>query len=197
MTIIDDKIRKEKLQYNFNREAANMSVLSSGKIDKYEYLTVEKILPPDQRRVIEEAKFTCSPLGKASEKQTKAIEEQGKKQVEASKALTEEELESIEGIFSKNMRTDEIKNEKDEIKKWEDTIKQKDLKYEAGKYKYDFQQYEAIRCYGESIYSSKFSILKAGMDQTNLLENMKKKKMINLDQKQKKVRIKNEILLIV
>ena len=58
--------------------------------------------------MIEEAKFTCSPLRKDFEKQTKAIEEQGKKQVEASKALTEEEIESIEGIFSKNMRTDEI-----------------------------------------------------------------------------------------
>ena len=58
--------------------------------------------------MIEEAKFTCSPLRKDFEKQTKAIEEQGKKQVEASKVLTEEEIESIEGIFSKNMRTDEI-----------------------------------------------------------------------------------------
>ena len=36
---IDDKIRDEKLHYNINREAANISALSSGKIDKYEYLT--------------------------------------------------------------------------------------------------------------------------------------------------------------
>ena len=35
-----------------------------------------EILPPDQRRVIEQAKFAYSPLGKAFEKQTKAIEEQ-------------------------------------------------------------------------------------------------------------------------
>ena len=46
-------------------------------------------------------------------------EEQGKKQVEALKAITEKELESIEGLFPKNSRTDEIKNEKDEIKKME------------------------------------------------------------------------------
>ena len=54
------------------------SALSSGKIEKYEYLKGEKILPPDQRRVIEQAKFSYSPLGKAFEKQTQTIEEQGK-----------------------------------------------------------------------------------------------------------------------
>ena len=52
---IGDKIRGEKLQYNINREAAKIPALSSGKIDKYEFLTGEDILPPDQRRVIEEA----------------------------------------------------------------------------------------------------------------------------------------------
>ena len=55
-----------------------MSALSSEKIDKYEFLTGEETGPPDQRRVIEQAKFIYSPLGKAFEKQTKTIEEQGK-----------------------------------------------------------------------------------------------------------------------
>ena len=59
---IDDNIRGEKLQYDINREAAKISAIASGKIDKYEYLTGEEILPPDQSRVIEKAKF--SPLGK-------------------------------------------------------------------------------------------------------------------------------------
>ena len=49
----DDKIRDEKLQHDIKREAAKISVLSSGKIDTYEYLTGEEILPPDQRRMIE------------------------------------------------------------------------------------------------------------------------------------------------
>ena len=47
---IDDKIKDEKLQYDINSEAAKMSALSSGKIDKYEYLTGEEILPSDQSR---------------------------------------------------------------------------------------------------------------------------------------------------
>ena len=49
---IDDKIRDEKLQYDINREAAKISPLSSGKIDKYEYLTGEEMPPSDQKRVI-------------------------------------------------------------------------------------------------------------------------------------------------
>ena len=78
---IEDQIKDEKLQYDINREAAKISALSSGKIDKYEYLTGEEILPSNQQQIIQQAKFNYSPLGKAFEKQIKAIENQGKKQV--------------------------------------------------------------------------------------------------------------------
>ena len=77
---INDKIRDEKLQYDINKEAAKISALSSFKIDKYEYLTGEEITPSDQSRIIEQTRFTYSPLGKAFEKQTKTIEDQWKKQ---------------------------------------------------------------------------------------------------------------------
>ena len=80
---IHDKIRDEKLQYDINREAAKASALSSGKIDRYEYITGEEILPYDQRRVIEQTKFTYSPLGKALQKQRKTIEDQGRKKLDA------------------------------------------------------------------------------------------------------------------
>ena len=66
---IDDKIREEKMQYDINKEAAKVSVLSSRKIDKYGYLTGEELLPSDQRRVIEQAKFTDLHLEKTLEKQ--------------------------------------------------------------------------------------------------------------------------------
>ena len=65
---IDDKIRDEKLQYHINREAAQISALSSGKIDKYEYRTGEEIVPLNQRQIIEQGKFAYSPLDKAFEK---------------------------------------------------------------------------------------------------------------------------------
>ena len=88
---INDQIRDEKLQYDINREAAKITALSSGKIHKYEYLTGEGILPPNQQEIIEEAKFTYSPLGKSFEKQIKTIEDQGQKQVTAIEDLKPEE----------------------------------------------------------------------------------------------------------
>ena len=55
---IDDQIKDEKIQYVINTEAAKLSTLSSGKINKYEYLTVEEILPSEESRTIEQVKFT-------------------------------------------------------------------------------------------------------------------------------------------
>ena len=52
---IGDNIRDEKLQYYINREAAKNITLSSVKIDKYESLTGEEILPFEQIRLIEQA----------------------------------------------------------------------------------------------------------------------------------------------
>ena len=59
---VDDEIEDEKLQYGFNREVAKISTLSSGKIDKYEYLAGEEILP----------------FGKSFWKKKKSIKDQGK-----------------------------------------------------------------------------------------------------------------------
>ena len=49
---INDQIMDEKLQYDINREAAKITVLSSGKFHKYEYLTGEDILPSNQQQII-------------------------------------------------------------------------------------------------------------------------------------------------
>ena len=74
---IDGQVKYEKLQYDVNREAAKISALSSGKFNKYEYLTGEEILPSNKQQIIEQAKFEYSPLGKVFEKQTKTIEDRG------------------------------------------------------------------------------------------------------------------------
>ena len=60
---IDDKIRDEKLQFDINREVAKISALSSGKIDKYEYLANEEILPSNRRQITEQVKFAYYHLG--------------------------------------------------------------------------------------------------------------------------------------
>ena len=80
---INDQIRDEKLKHDIKREAAKISAFSSGKIHKYEYVTGEDILPSNQQQIIEQAKFTYSPLEKAYEKQIETIEDQGKKQFDA------------------------------------------------------------------------------------------------------------------
>ena len=56
--VIDGNIQNEKLEYDINREGAKISALSSGKIDKYEYLTDEEILLYNQTHMIEHAKLT-------------------------------------------------------------------------------------------------------------------------------------------
>ena len=66
---LEDQTRHKKLQYDINREAAKISALSSCKIDKYEYLTGEEVLPSNKQQIIQQAKFTYYPLVKAFEKE--------------------------------------------------------------------------------------------------------------------------------
>ena len=108
---INDQIWDEKLQYHINREAAKISALSSGKIHKYEYLTGEDILPSNQQQIIEQAKFTYSPLGKAFKKQIKTIEDQRKKHADALENLKpKEQTKPIEGKSNNQSKTKIIFN---------------------------------------------------------------------------------------
>ena len=72
------------------------------------------------------------------------------------------------------MRTNKIKNKIHEIRKWEEKIERKSLKYKTNKYLCDFQQFETIRSFGDSIYTGKINIDEAEIDQRNLLENIVK-----------------------
>ena len=104
---IQDYIRGEKLRYDINRKAAEISALSSEKIAKYEYLAGEKILLPDQSKMIEQAKLTYSPLGK--EKQIKTIEDQGQKQVKGLEEHRKQLVESNALLKRKSLPTDKRK----------------------------------------------------------------------------------------
>ena len=92
----EDQVRDEKIQYDINREAAKILALSSGKIDKYEYLTGEEILPSNQQQIIEQAKFPHSLLVKAFEKQTKTSGDPEEKQVDALAALKSKDIKPRE-----------------------------------------------------------------------------------------------------
>ena len=122
---IDNQIKYEKLQYDISRKSA----LSSGKFNKYEYLTGEEILPSNKQQIIEQAKFTYSPLGKVFEKQIKTIEDQGEKQIKAirdnrkqlisgddykNRLLISKETEIFKDIYHKRLdKTEELNNKID------------------------------------------------------------------------------------
>ena len=105
---INDQIRDEKLQYDINRYVAKISAFSSGRIHKYEYLTGEDILPSNQQQIIKKKKFTYSPLGKAFEKQIKAIEDEGQKQIDALENLKDQkQVDNISDYKDKLLRSKE------------------------------------------------------------------------------------------
>ena len=143
---IEDQIKDEKLQYDINREAATISDLSSGKLDKYEYLTGEEILPSNQQQIIQQAKFTYSSLGKAIEKQIKTIKDQGNKQVKAiqnnnqlvninknddykNKLLLSKEREIFKDIYNKRLDKIEEMNNKIDYNDLEYVILRNDMAY--------------------------------------------------------------------
>ena len=126
---IDDKIRDEKLKYDINKEVAKISALLSDKIHKYKNLADEDILPSNKQRIIEQAKFTYSALGKAFEKQIKTIKDQGEKQVMASNTLKSDDnnkltIEDVipESVFANDEAKEEF-NKIIEIEKNEDREK--------------------------------------------------------------------------
>ena len=142
---IEDQIKDEKLQYDINREAAKISALSSGKLDKYEYLTGEEIVPSNQEQIIQQAKFNYSPLGKAIEKQRKTIEDQGKEQVKAiqdnkqlvsinkndskDKLLLSKEREIFKDISDKRLNKIEELNNKIDYDDLDDVVLSEDMEY--------------------------------------------------------------------
>ena len=132
--ILDNKIRANKAQYDLDRQAAKISALSSGELEKYEYLSGKDLgYKPD---VIQKAKFENSPLGKffnkeldkndkkegllkrlkdiegKNEDQLNNIEYQGIKQLDAIKKQGKENLISIK---KQEKQLKEIKNQKKQM----------------------------------------------------------------------------------
>ena len=158
---IEDQIKDEKLQYDINREAAKISALSSGKIDKYEYLTGEEILPSNQQQIIQQAKFNYSPLGKTLEKQVKTIKDQGEKQVDALKT-SYKKLPSIKDFVPTEKFNLEIINE---IIRIEEIEKRDKMVYKSANRNYDFRGFKTIRTYGNDFRNNVISLKAANLKQ--------------------------------
>ena len=182
--ILNRKIKQNEAQYDLDREAAKISALSSNNLDKYEYLTGEDLgLKPS---TVEQAKFEYSPLGKIfnkglseedrkeglfkrikniegkNEEQLKAIEDQGKKQLE--------EIKNI-NIGSKPLKTISFFSAiSDEAKKLMNNIKQTDDWLETaqlictktdGKTKYNSNKFTFPLKFTSKIYRRDLTLQKA------------------------------------
>ena len=113
---INDKIKYEN-QCDINRETAKILALSSWKIDKYEYLIGEKILPSGQSRIIEEAKFKYFPISKALERQMNATEEKRKKTSWSFKKPKTRKSGAMMNWIPKKIKNIAMKNERYKIRK--------------------------------------------------------------------------------
>ena len=199
----EDQIKDEKIQYEINREAAKISALSLGKLDKYEYLTGEQILPSNQQQIIQQAKFNYSPLGKVIEKQIKTIKDQGEKQVVALESLKapDKKLPPIKDFIPiENLNPEIIK----EIKRIEEIEKKADrnkMVYKGTNKTYDFRNFITIRTFGNEIRNDIISLDTANVEQVNLLSYIydftKKTKPQNPAQKELRAEVLDSVTSLV
>ena len=200
---IEYQIKDEKLQYDINREAAKISALSSGKLDKYEYLTGEEILASNQQQIIQQAKFNYSPLGKAVEKQIKTIQDQGEIQVVALESLKvpDKILTSIKDFITAENLNPEIINEIKRIEEIEKKVERNKLVYKGTNKTYDFRNFKTIRTFGNEIRNNVISLDTANIEQANLLsyvyDVLKKTKPRNPAQRQLKADIVDSVTSLV
>ena len=98
LIILDNKIRQNKADYDLYRKNAKISALSSGKLDKYEYLTGEDLgYRPDP---VQKAKFEYSPLVQVFNKGSDKIEKSEGllKRLKNIEGKSDNQLRAIEGL---------------------------------------------------------------------------------------------------
>ena len=188
---IEDHIRDEKLQYDINREAVKISALSSGKIDKYEYLTGEEILPSNQQKITKQVKFTYSSLGKAFEKQTKTIENQGNKPTDALESLmpSDKLLPSIKDFISKERLNPEIANEIEER-----DVDRSKMFHKGSNETYDFRKFKTIRVFGNEIRNIIIDMSMANDKQNQLAKHIKEFKSKTKPRNPESKKVKEDVV---
>ena len=189
--IFDEKIKANKAHYDLDREAANISALSSGKLEKYEYFTGEDLgYKPD---VFRKAKFEYSPLGKVF---NKGLDESDKKEgllkrLKNIEGKNEQQFDSIKDqrknqlqiLAEKTNQVDDYKNISlrnkldSEAKKAYDEFKEQSKKIDytklvcigsSAKHHYNFTIYLDLKTFAESLYNGNLSLKVAKLKQRNI-----------------------------
>ena len=187
--IINDKIKANEAQYNLDREAAKISALSNGELEKYEYLTGEDLgYNPD---VVQKAKFEYSPLGKVFNKvlyesdrkkgllkRLENIEGKNEQQLEVIKDQGERQLEAFSSYDATNKSQKiEFGNEKNqEAKELADEVKEISLKNKNKKFvcphsngtPYNFNKFRDIKQLGSDIFNGYIAIKQVNDEQDEM-----------------------------
>ena len=143
---IDNKIKANQAQYDLDRLTAKISVLSSGELKKYEYLTGEDL--GYRATVLEQTKFDYCPLGKFF---IKGLDEEDKKE------RLFKRLENIEGKNEKLLKETKDQKTKQPAEKDSETNKTKNpLIYDS---KHSFYKYRLSEFNKISSIDSKFDII--------------------------------------
>ena len=105
LKILDDKIKANQAQYHLDRKAAKISTVSSGELEKYEYLTGEDLRY--KPGVVEKVKFEYFPLG--SKAFNKGLDEKDKKEgllkiLKNTEGENEEQLEATKDHGEKQLQ---------------------------------------------------------------------------------------------
>ena len=107
----------------------------------------------NQQQIIEQAKFTYSPLRKAFEKQTKTTEDQGEKQSNALKSLesSDKQLPTIKDFVSKERLNPDIVDEIAKIEEEERKVDRGKMVYEGSNKNFDFRRFKTMDVFGNEI----------------------------------------------
>ena len=173
--ILDGKIKRNQAGYDLHRQNAKISALSSGKLDKHEYLTGEDLgYIPDP---VQKAKFEYSPLGQVFNKGLNADEKQEGllKRLKNIEDTTDRQLEENKdnqlGVKSivyavKEELSQEAKNILEKLNNQEKLINYKKLSFRGGNNKdYDFTNFSSLRELFNAIYYGKILIPGAEREQ--------------------------------
>ena len=185
--ILVDKIKANKAQYDLDRQAAKISALSSGELEKYEYLTGEDLgYKPD---VAKKAKFEYSPLGQIFNKGLNADEKKELllkrlKNIEDQSKIVEENKNNQLGVKSigyavKQELSQEAKNLVEKLNNQEKLIDYRKLNFRGGNnVDYDFSNFRPLRELFRAIYYGEVLISGAEREQIefdDLLKILKKR----------------------
>ena len=149
-----------------------------------------------QKIKLKQAKFTYSPLGKAFEKQTKTIKDQGEKQVNALKSLESsgKQLPPIKYFISKERLNPEIVDEIERIEEEERKADRSKMVYKGSNKAYDFRKFEALRVFGNEIRNNIINMSMANDEQDRLLRRINEFKSKTRTQNSESKKIKEDVL---